>query len=359
MLLSNVFKRLQNYDNISFQENIQNDMNQAIQNPAIVEKAYLRIKNYIHKTPLLHSNLLNEMLGSKVYFKMDAVQKTGAFKIRGVLNHLLALKEQGKLPKKIVAYSTGNHGLAMSYAAKLLDIHARIYLPSNVSPIKKRITEYYGAEVINTITRDEAETLAKMDGAGAYHYLHPSDNDSIIAGSGTMCYEALQEMELMGKKPDAIFGPCGGGGLLSGTYLAKQLLSPSSQVHGVEPQIANDAYRSLNSQKIFRFKESPNTIADGLRALAVSERTLNYLHKLDDFHTVGEEAIRYWTAWLVQMMKITCEPSSAISMAAAHSWLKTQPKNRVILILITGGNVDPEIYKELSIADDRLQTLPE
>lgn len=334
-------------------------MNQIIQNPKVVAKSYLRIKDYIHKTPLSHSNLLNNMLGSKIYFKMDAMQKTGAFKIRGVLNHLLALKEKNMMPTKIVAYSTGNHGIAMAYAAKIFGIHARIYLPKNVSPTKKRIAEYHGAEVIETNTRADAETLAKHDGETDYHYLHPSDDDMTIAGAGTMCYEALKELQENNQTPDAIFGPCGGGGLLSGSYLAKELLSPKSELHGVEPTVANDAYQSLHNKKIFRFTDSPNTIADGLRALSVSERTLNYLRKLDNFHTVDEEEIRYWTAWLIQMMKVTCEPSAATGMAAAHSWLKTQPKNQTVLILITGGNIDPEIYQELCIDDKNFHNLPE
>lgn len=334
-------------------------MNHVIQNPEIVVKSYTRIKDYIHKTPLLYSNLLNKMLGSKIYFKMDAMQKTGAFKIRGTLNHLLALQEKGEIPEKIVAYSTGNHGIAMSYAAKLFNIHARIYLPQNVSPTKKRIARYHGAEVIETKTRAEAEILAKKDGESGYHYLPPSDDDMTIAGAGTMCYEALQELKEKEQLPNAIFAPCGGGGLLSGSYLAKELLSPKSELHGVEPEIANDAYRSLHDGKIFRFNESPNTIADGLRALSVSERTLNYLRKLDDFHSISEEEIRYWTAWLIQMMKITCEPSAATAMAAAHNWLRTQEKDQIVLILITGGNIDPEIYQELCIDDKNLHNLPE
>jgi threonine dehydratase len=336
-------------------------MNKVIQNPATVAKAYLRIKEHIHKTPLLHSNALNDMLESEVYFKMDAVQKTGAFKIRGVLNHLLEFKEKnGYFPSKIVAYSTGNHGLAMSYAAKIFGIQARIYLPKYVSSIKKHITRYYGAEVIETDNRRDAEFFSIEDVKNGYHYLHPSDNDSTIAGAGTMCYEALQEMNELGKNPDAIFGPCGGGGLLAGTYLAKELLLPSAELHGVEPMQADDAHRSLKNNKLFRFEESPETIADGLRALSVSNRTLSYLRKLDGFHLVEEEAIRYWTAWLIHMMKITCEPSSAISMAAAHSWIKMQPKkNRVILILITGGNIDPKIYQSFCADEERLKKLPD
>lgn len=316
-----------------------------------VEKAYSRIRPYIHHTPLLHSNLLNEMLKCKVYFKMDAVQKTGAFKIRGVLNHLLKMKEDGMMPEKIVAYSTGNHALAMSYAAKLFGIKARVYLPMNVSPIKKKIAKNYGAEVVEVSTRNEAEELAARDGKGQFHYLHPSDDDQTIAGAGTMCYEALLELKQMGEKIDAIFAPCGGGGLLSGSYLAKELLSQESQLHGVEPQLANDAYLSLSNGKIHRFEKSPETIADGLRALSISQRTLKYLSMLDDFHLVSEEEIRYWTAWLIQMMKVTCEPSAAISMAAANNWIRNAGPNKVVLILITGGNLDPEFYHELSTAD--------
>lgn len=335
-------------------------MNNEIQKPEVVAKAYCRIKEYIHNTPLLHSNALNDMLGSEVYFKMDAVQKTGAFKIRGVLNHLLEFKEKnGDFPKKIVAYSTGNHGLAISYAAKIFNIKARIYLPKYVSAIKKRITQYYGAEVIETKDRNDAELLSKKDTQKGYHYLHPSDDDSTIAGAGTICYEAIKDMKKIGKKPDAIFGPCGGGGLLSGSYLAKELLLPDAQLHGAEPLNANDAYRSLNGKEIFKFDQSPNTIADGLRALSVSKRTLNYLSRLDDLHLIDEESIRYWTSWLIQMMKVTCEPSSAISMAAAHSWLKKQTKNQVILVLITGGNVDHEIYQELSSGEENLKNLPQ
>jgi threonine dehydratase len=255
------------------------------------------------------------------------------------------------MPKKIVAYSTGNHALAMSYAAKLFEIKARVYLPKNVSPIKRRIAEYYGAEVVEVATRQGAEDAAKQDGNKDFYYLHPSDDDETIAGAGTMCYEALLELEEMGEKTDVIFGSCGGGGLLAGSYLAKELVRPNAELHGVEPRIANDAYQSLDSDKIFRFTESPETIADGLRTLSVSPRTLKYLKQLDKFHLVDEESTRYWTAWLIQMMKITCEPSAAISMAAAHSWLQQQAAEKVVLILISGGNIDPRFYQELGGLD--------
>jgi threonine dehydratase len=324
-------------------------MNFTIQSPEVIAKAYLRIKDYIHNTPLLYSETLNNMFANQIYFKVDAMQKTGAFKIRGVLNHLLTLRESGKLPSKIVAYSTGNHALAMAYAAKLFNIYARVYLPQNVSPIKKRIAKFYGAEVREVVTRQEAEEMTALDSADGFYHLHPSDSDETIAGNGTMCYEALQYMQSHNLSlPDAIFAPCGGGGLLSGTYLAKELLSKNSSLIGAEPIKANDAYMSLQNNKIFRFQDSPDTSADGLRALSISPRTFEYLKKLDYLHLYEEEAIYHWTASLTQLLKVTCEPSAAIAMAAAEAWIReTAAKNKTLLVMITGGNIDPSFYHHL------------
>lgn len=325
-------------------------MDIELQKPRAVELALERIQDFICNTPLVHSSTLNKSMNNRIYFKLDALQKTGAFKIRGVLNQLFALKEQKRLPKKIVAYSTGNHGLAMAYATKLFDIQARIYLPTNVSAIKKRIAKFYGAEVIEVATRHEAEELSLRDArACGYYYFHPSDSDDVISGAGTMCYEALLAMKRDFKTvPDVIFASCGGGGLLAGTYLAKELASPQSKIIGVEPLCANDAELSLKYQKIYKLPSSPNTIADGLRALSISSRTFEYLKKIDKIMTVPEKDIEYWTMWLAQLFKITCEPSSAINMAACTRWIKENDiKDQDILILISGGNIDVNMYKEL------------
>lgn len=324
-------------------------MKSKIQNPGVISTAYERIRAYIHKTPVLYSETLNGMLGNRVLFKIDAMQKTGAFKIRGVLNDLLSLQEFDKLPKNVVAYSTGNHALALGFASKLLGINARVYLPRYVSPVKKHIAKSYGAEVIEVETRQEAEELAFLDSTKGYYYMHPSDSNEIIAGAGTMAYEAFSQISEAGMiLPDYIFAPCGGGGLLSGTYLAKELSSPDSQIIGCEPEIANDAYRSLTNGDIYRFQNSPDTIADGLKALSICHRTFNYLQKLDDFVLVNESDIRHWTALLFQLLKITCEPSSAISMAAAYKVIEEKKlQDKDILILISGGNIDPDFYKNI------------
>ncbi len=319
-------------------------MNLLLPNPKNVVTAYNRIKQYLHLTPMIHSESLNEMLGHEVFFKVESLQKTGAFKVRGVLNHLLELNEQGYLPEKIVGYSTGNHGIGLAYAGKLLGIKARIYLPLNTSRVKQQAVIHYGGAVIYTDNRQEAEEKAKLDEMQGFYYMHPSDSDSTIEGAGTLCYEALQQL---GFSPDAIFASCGGGGLIAGSYLAKELTSPTSLLIGSEPLSANDAYLSVKNNDIFRFKDSPSTIADGLKTLSVSTRTFEYLKKLDHFYLADEYEIYYWTAWLTHLLKVICEPSSSINMVSVVNWLKAQTTPKKLLVLISGGNIDHILYNEL------------
>jgi threonine dehydratase len=318
-------------------------------------KAQNRIKDYIIKTPVLESEVLNNFLGHNFFFKIDALQKTGAFKIRAVLNHLLALKEQQSIPAKIVGYSTGNHGIALAFACKQLKLACRIYLPKSTAYLKAQIAKMYGAEVIYTPNRLDAELRAKADMHNGFYFLHPSDSDLSIAGSGTMCMEALQQLSF---SPDAIFASCGGGGLLSGSYLAKRLLSPNSLLFGCEPQNANDAFISKQADKLLGFATTPQTIADGLIALKLSERTFAHIKKLDGIFLAQEEEIKYWTIWLSYLLKITVEPSCAINMSAAIQWLKNKSTPQRILILISGGNIDHNFYSELWKEVDLLSTKP-
>lgn len=317
-----------------------------IQHVNNVKLASDRISSFLHRTPIITSEVLNDMLQANIYFKADSLQKTGAFKVRGVLNHLLTLKEEGRLPNKVVGYSTGNHGIGLAFAAKEIGVKARIYLPKDTSPVKQRAAEFYGAEVVYTDTRQEAEDRTKADANDGFYYMHPSDSDYTIAGAGTICFEALEQMG--DNKPDAIFAACGGGGLLSGSYLAKELLSPKSFLIGSEPLAADDAYRSIKNGEIYRFPEAPETYADGLKTLGVSARTFEHLQKLDDFCLVEEERILYWTAWLIHLLKIACEPSCAMNMESVLQWRRDSEKERPnILMLISGGNIDPILYREL------------
>jgi threonine dehydratase len=269
------------------------------------------------------------------------------------MNALATLKEKYALPKEVVAFSSGNHAQGVALAAKLLGIKAVIFMPAFTSPIKVQATRSYGAEVMLTPTRQEAEAGARSRAEKGAFLLPPFDSDEVIAGQGTACFEALQDAGI----PDAIFATCGGGGLLSGTYLAGKLLAPNVPIYGAEPRMANDAAQSLKAGHIVRLTDTPQTVADGATSLAVAERTFAYLKKLAGIIEVEEEAMLYWAQWLAHLLKTPIEPTCAAAMQAAADWLHGQPKGRTVLIILSGGNIAPEMYRRIW-EKNWLETIP-
>jgi threonine dehydratase len=313
---------------------------------AVVHK---RIKDYIIRTPIFESSFLNELLGQKIFFKLESLQKVGAFKARGAINTLLKLKEQGILPREVVAFSSGNHAQGVAWAAKTMGVKATILMDQNSSSLKQQATKSYGANLVITKDRNESEArVQEFTDAGAY-FIHPYANPNVIAGQGTACYEALLDIK---DDIDAIFVPCGGGGLSSGTFLAAKELSSTSKLIACEPLNANDAAQSLRDGKIFRFPNSPSTIADGVKTLSIAEITFSYLKQFDNFLELTEDEIIYWTQWLIHLLKVNIEPSAALAMAGAFKWLKANKlKNQNILIIISAGNNSREKHKEIWAKD--------
>lgn len=318
-----------------------------------IEAAKNRIDKYIIKTPILKSDTLNKLLGHEIYFKAENFQKIGAFKIRGGINTVAWLHENNQIPKHIVANSSGNHAQAVSLASKIFDMPSTIYMPKNVSKVKAQATLAYGAKVEfceDRIIADQG-VLEASQKEGVY-WIPPYNHEQVICGQGTAAYEAISELENI----DAVFAPCGGGGLLSGTHIATKGLSPKTEVIGVEPKLANDAVRSVKSGKIERLEIPPNTIADGARTMAVGDLTFNYLQKLDGFLEAEENEIIYWTQWLTHLLKIHVEPTSAMSMVGVKKWLSTK-KNQKVLVILTGGNIDKDTMN-LIWKEDHLTNLP-
>ncbi len=312
-----------------------------------VEVALKRVRPFVHLTPIFSSSILNEILGHEIYFKAECLQKVGAFKARGALNMILWMRENNIPLPKIVAYSSGNHAQGVAWASQLFKIPATVYMPKSVSKIKAKATESYGAKVVLCETRQVAERLANEEVAQGAVLIPPYDHDQIICGQGTATLEAIKQI---GGELDAVFTPCGGGGLLSGTMLAARGLQPKIKVFGAEPLNANDAARSLRDGKIFRWDKSPDTIADGVQALSVSERTFQYLKLCDGIFEIGETDIIRWTQLVSHLLKLQIEPTAALGVAAAASWLKTQKAKTRVLILLSGGNMDNEkqllVWKE-------------
>jgi threonine dehydratase len=170
-----------------------------------ISAVHKRIKDYIIRTPIFESSFLNELLGQKIFFKLESLQKVGAFKARGAINTLLKLKEQGVLPKEVVAFSSGNHAQGVAWAAKTMGIKATILMDQNSSSLKQQATKSYGANLIITKDRNESEArVQEFIDTGAY-FIHPYANPNVIAGQGTACYEALIDIR---DDIDAIVSMC-------------------------------------------------------------------------------------------------------------------------------------------------------
>ncbi|RYE12755.1 MAG: pyridoxal-phosphate dependent enzyme, partial [Rickettsiales bacterium] len=278
----------------------------------------------------------------------ESLQITNAYKIRGVLNCLLSLRERDMLPKKIVSYSSGNHAKALAYASSLFDIDVTIFMPKYTSIAKQNSVKRYNVNLVLTDTRAEAEENVQQYARDGYYNIHPSSNDMVIAGNGTICFEALKYSNIL---PDAVFAPCGGGGLLSGCLIASRNFAKKILIYGGEPKLADDAHRSLESGKIFRFDSSPNTIADGARTLSITDKNFSYLKEIDGIYTIDEYEIMYWTVWIGELLNIPIEPTAALAFAAATRWLIKQNESKNIIVIISGGNIDQNIYEKLSLND--------
>ena len=302
-----------------------------------IEKAKKRITDYVNQTPILSSSILNNWLGHEVFFKAENFQKIGAFKARGACNTLAWILENGEVPKKIVANSSGNHAQAVAYAANRFNIPVTIFMPDYSSKVKIQATKSYGAEVVLSPTRDITdEKVREAASEEGVYWIPPYNHEQVICGQGTAAYEALSELNNI----DAVFAPCGGGGLLSGSLLAARGLSSSTQVIGVEPLNANDAAESLRTGSIQKLTGPPDTLADGAMTMSVGNITFEYLKQLDDFFEIDEKSIVYWTQWMTHLLKCRIEPTCAMSMEAIKRWLKTKKTKQRVLMVISGGNMD-------------------
>ncbi len=311
-----------------------------------------RLEGKVKRTPLLESTLLNKWLGHRILFKAECLQTIGAFKLRGALNVLAKCAENHCLPTRVVANSSGNHAQAVAYAAKMFKIPATIFAADSISAIKAAATRSYGAQVKlfeNRVLADAAVQQAASEPGTLW--IPPFNHNDVIAGQGTATYEALQDAGHV----DAVFGPCGGGGLLSGALIATRAMLPEALVIGAEPEQANDASRSLQSGVIEQLSGPAKTLADGAATPCVGELTFSWLQQLDDFYEVNEVQIAYWTQWLQHLLKVHVEPTSALSMAAVTAWAVENPTPKTALVMLSGGNISASGMQQIWQQDYLLQ----
>ncbi|MFC1618534.1 pyridoxal-phosphate dependent enzyme [Candidatus Neomarinimicrobiota bacterium] len=300
-----------------------------------IQSAAARIQPYVHHTPVLTCSSMDQMAGAQLFFKCENLQKAGAFKFRGASNAVFSLSEE-EARNGVATHSSGNHGAALSLAARLRGIPAHIVMPSTAPRIKQAAVKGYGGIITTcepTLASRESTLEEVVERTGAT-FIHPYNNPRVIAGQGTCAVEFLEQIPDL----DIVIAPVGGGGLLSGTAVSISELSPGTKVVGAEPANADDAYRSLKAGRIIPSKD-PQTVADGLRT-SLGELTFAVISKrVERIVTVSEEAIISAMRHVWERMKIIIEPSSAVAVAVALEE-ELEASNKRVGIIISGGNVD-------------------
>ena len=309
----------------------------AVDVPAIrdVLEAAARIRGRAIRTPVLTCSSLDAIFGARLFFKCENFQKVGAFKFRGACNAVFSLAESDA-SRGVATHSSGNHAAALALAAKLRGIPCRVVMPCNAPDVKKAAVAGYGAEIdfcAPTLAAREALLEAVVARTGAV-VVHPYDDAHVIAGQGTVALELLDAVPNL----DLVLTPIGGGGLTAGVALTVKSRSPNTRMVAVEPEGADDAYRSFrNGARLPSI--APQTIADGLLT-SVGVRNFALIRRcVDDIVTVGDPAIIRAMRLIWERMKIVVEPSAAVPLAALVE-KRIDIRGARVGIVLSGGNVD-------------------
>ncbi|RSD24864.1 threonine ammonia-lyase [Mesobacillus subterraneus] len=301
----------------------------------------------VHRTPLKQSATLNQLTNADVYLKLENLQKTGSFKIRGAMNKILSMSDK-EAGNGILAASAGNHAQGVALAAALRGIRSKIYMPKHTPISKAAATKAYGAEIVLAgETYDESYQLAVEEKyKNGSTFVHAFDEELVIAGQGTVGLEILEQNSQL----DVIFVPIGGGGLISGITLAIKAFKPHMKVIGVQAAGAPAAYHKFTGQKM-KTSHHIHTIADGIMVKEPGFKTYPIINQyVDDIVTVSDEEIAHAIMFMLEREKMLVEGAGAAALAAIL-YKKAPIEKKRIGCIISGGNVDPlkiQTYREMS-----------
>jgi len=303
-----------------------------------IRAAAERIAPYIFKTPIVR------MTPSGLQLKAENLQPVGAFKIRGAFNAILSLNDDER-KRGVIAHSSGNHAQAVAYAAQKLGVKAVIVIPNNAPAIKVDSTRRWGAEIhlVDFLGNARYEVAAELAERHGYVMVPPFDSATIIAGTGTIGLEILEQAPAV----RTVYVPVSGGGLISGVAAAIKQSRSEMQVIGVEPELANDAQQSLRAGERVSVPpaETVRTMADGLRVSQVGEIPWAHIRAyVDDIVTVSEEQIAAAMRRIAGEARLIAEPSGAVTIAAA---LANEHSPETAVAIVSGGNVDPKLYASI------------
>lgn len=310
-----------------------------------VIEAKNQIRSYVVATPVLSSPMLNEMTGAEVFVKAESLQLTGSFKIRGALNKILSLTA-GERAQGIVAFSSGNHGHAVSAACKLLGCQATIVLPKTAPAIKVANCRWWGAEVIfyDPLTQDREEFAKAISVERGLYVVPPFDDPKVIAGQGTVGLELCEYLEKRDIQLDQILVNCSGGGLTSGVFTAVRHYFPNADFGVVEPLGYEKMAASLCSGKPERNEVIRPSILDGITGPLVGTHTLPLIQACNPkAYAISEDEALEAMGVAFKTLKLVLEPGAAASLAAILTG-KVDVKGKRVAFIASGGNVDPEVF---------------
>jgi threonine dehydratase len=302
-----------------------------------VRAAAKRIEGIAVKTPLIRNDALDHMTGAKVWVKAENLQRGGAFKMRGAANAMAALKPEVRA-KGVIAFSSGNHAIAVSTAAKIFGVQATIVMPADAPRIKLETTRSLGAHVVtyDRIKESREKIGAQLAAEGDLSLIKPFDDPFVLAGQGTAGLEIAEQIS-----PDVVFVPASGGGLSAGTALSL----PGARIFAVEPEGHNDIQRTLASGAIQRNAPGIRSICDGLLTEEMGE--IPYAIARDRFErvfAVSDDAVLRAMKFAFERLKLVLEPSGAASLAALLEG-GADVSGKTVAVIASGGNVDAATFR--------------
>src|SRR5215470_18068305 len=315
---------------------------------ADIDRAASVVAPFAVRTPLLSFPVLDAHVGTRVFLKPEMLQRTGSFKFRGAFNKLSSIP-QAERSGGVVAFSSGNHAQGVAVAAKILNMQATIVMPADAPLSKRERTKSYGAEVV-LYDRDRedreaiAREIAKKRGATL---VKPYDDPFVIAGQGTAGREIAEDMAALGLAPDIVVAPASGGGLIAGDATAVKARFPHAEVIVAEPEGFDDHVRSLRAGRREPHDAQGRTICDALMAAIPGELTFAINSKLlSRGVTASDEEVGRAMAFAFRELKLVVEPGGAVGLAALLSG-KIEVRGKNVVIVLSGGNVDAELYAKL------------
>ncbi len=316
-----------------------------------IRAAAQRIAPIALRTPLLRSDALDDLIGARVFVKAECLQRFGAFKIRGAYNKVAGLSPAERA-NGVVAFSSGNHGIGVAGAARAFGIPAAIVMPADTPKAKTAQIEKLGGEIIayNRLTEDRFAIAAELSAKRGMVLVPPFDDPAIIAGQGTIGLEIAAQLQELNLAPDVVLTGASGGGLATGVATALTATAPRARVFVVEPQEHDDFARSLAAGTHQRNAPGVRSICDALLVETPGKITFEIAQRLiaGAYAVSDEEALRAMALYFAHL-KIVVEPSGAVGLAAAVKH-RDQLADKTVVIIASGGNVDPAMFsKALSL----------